>query len=66
MSSEEAGFGLLVAEKFFGLILLVVGSLATYFAFTSGPALKDYTGFFGFLSLIILGIGLLLIFARIE
>ena len=47
--SEEGGFGLTIAEKFFGLILLVVGALATYYTFTSAQALDVHTGFFGFL-----------------
>jgi len=64
--SEEAGFGLIVAEKFFGLILLIVGALATYYTFTSSQALSDYTGFFGFLSIIPLVLGIILIIAKPE
>ena len=64
--SEEAGFGLIVAEKFFGLILLIVGALATYYTFTSNQALSDYTGFFGFLSIILLVLGIILIIAKPE
>lgn len=66
MSSEEAGFGLMMAEKFFGLILTIVGALFTYFTFTSAKALKDFTGFFGFLSIIVLVVGILLIIAKTE
>lgn len=66
MSSEEGGFGLVVAEKFFGLILIIVGALATYYTFTSAEALGGFTGFFGFLSVIILVIGIILIIARTE
>jgi hypothetical protein len=64
--SEEVGFGLTVAEKFFGLILLIVGALATYYTFTSTQALGDYTGFFGFLSIILLVLGIILITAKTE
>jgi hypothetical protein len=64
--SEEGGFGLVVAEKFFGLILIIIGSLSTYYTFTSTQALRDYTGFFGFLSIIVLAIGVILIIAKIE
>jgi uncharacterized membrane protein HdeD (DUF308 family) len=66
VSGEEGGFGLVVAEKFFGLILLIVGILATYYTFTSTKALSNYTGFFGFLSLIILVLGLILTVAKTE
>jgi len=64
--SEEGGFGLVVAEKFFGLILIIIGALSTYYTFTSTQALRDYTGFFGFLSIIILTLGVILIIAKVE
>lgn len=66
MSSEEGGIGLVVAERFFGLILIIVGALATYYTLTSTEALGSFTGFFGFLSIIILVIGVILIIARTE
>ncbi len=64
--SEEAGFGLMVAEKFFGLILIIVGAVATYFTFTSTQALREYTGFFGFLGIIVLALGIFMIVAKVE
>jgi len=64
--SEEGGFGLVVAEKFFGLILIVIGALTTYYTVTSTQALRDYTGFFGFLSVIVLALGVILIIAKVE
>ena len=64
--SEEGGFGITAAEKFFGLLLLIVGALATYFTFTSSQALGAYTGFFGVLSLILVVLGLFMIIAKTE
>jgi hypothetical protein len=64
--SEESGFGITVAEKFFGLILLIVGALATYYTFTSNQSLGTFTGFFGFLSIILFALGLFLIIAKTE
>jgi hypothetical protein len=64
--SEEAGIGITVAEKFFGVILIIVGALATYFTFTSSQALGLYTGFFGFLSIVLIALGLFLITAKAE
>ncbi len=64
--SEEGGFGIAAAEKFFGLLLLIVGVVATYLTFTSSQALGAYTGFFGVLSLILLALGLFLIIAKTE
>ncbi len=66
MGSEEGGFGLIVAEKFFGLILVIVGSVFTYYTFTSTQALGDFTGFFGFLSVVVLAIGIILMIAKTE
>jgi len=64
--SEGGGFGLTLAEKFFGFILLIVGALATYFTFTSPQALGAFTGFFGVLSIILLALGVFLITAKTE
>ncbi|MEM1536212.1 MAG: hypothetical protein QXG58_01915 [Candidatus Bathyarchaeia archaeon] len=64
--SEEDGFGVTAAEKFFGLLLVILGALALYFTLTSTQALSIYTGFFGFLSFVILSVGLFLIIAKAE
>jgi hypothetical protein len=64
--SEKGGFGVALAEKFFGLLLLIVGALATYFTFTSSQNLGVYTGLFGFLGIILLALGLFLIVAKTE
>ncbi|MGQ9538065.1 MAG: hypothetical protein ACUVTE_00540 [Candidatus Bathycorpusculaceae bacterium] len=64
--SEEGSVGLKAAEKFFGLILIIVGALATYFTLTSTRALGVYAGFFGFLSIILLALGLFLIISKAE
>jgi hypothetical protein len=64
--SEEGGFGLTLAEKFFGLILLIVGALASYYTFTSITDLGNYIWIFGFLSIFVLALGLFLITAKTE
>ena len=64
--SEEGGFGLNVAEKFFGLIILLTGFLALYYTATSSQALMGYTGLFGFLSLILIVLGLFLLIVKVE
>lgn len=64
--SEEGAFGLTFAEKFFGLILIIVGALAAYYTFTSSNALEVFTGFFGFLSVLLLALGLFLIIVKAE
>jgi len=64
--SEESGFGLNVAEKFFGLIILLTGCLALYYTVTSDQALLTYTGLFSFLSVILIALGLVLLIAKTE
>jgi hypothetical protein len=66
MMSQEGGFGISMAEKFFGLIILVVGILTLYSTLTSMEALGMFTGFFGFLSVVLLTLGLVLITAKPE
>jgi uncharacterized membrane protein len=62
--SEGDTFWLSLAEKFFGLLLVIIGALFLYFTLTSTDALGIFTGFFGFLSIIVLIIGLFLLFVR--
>jgi hypothetical protein len=62
--SEGDTFWLSIAEKFFGLILTIIGALFLYFTLSSTVALGAFTGFFGFLSIVILIIGLFLLVVR--
>lgn len=62
--SEGDTFWLSLAEKFFGLLLVIIGALFLYFTLTSIEALSVFTGLFGFLSIVVLIIGLFLLFVR--
>jgi uncharacterized membrane protein len=62
--SEGDTFWLSLAEKFFGLLLVIIGALFLYFTLTSTDALGVFTGLFGFLSIVVLIIGLFLLFVR--
>jgi preprotein translocase subunit SecY len=64
--SEEGSTGITVAEKFFGLLLVIIGALAVYYTFEASQALVAFTGFFAFLSIILLVLGILLIIAKPE
>jgi len=66
MSEEEGGFGITLAEKFFGLIIIIIGAMTTYYTFTSTSALGDFTGFFGVLSIFLLALGVFLVIAKTE
>jgi hypothetical protein len=63
---RKTRFGLTAAEKLIGLLLLLIGGLYTYLTLTSSQALGSFTGFFMFLSISILILGLFLIVAKIE
>jgi hypothetical protein len=62
--SEGDTFWVSLAEKFFGLLLAIMGALFLYFTLTSTAALGGFTGLFGFLGVVILIIGLFLIIVR--
>ncbi|HVP26605.1 MAG TPA: hypothetical protein VMT26_02940 [Candidatus Bathyarchaeia archaeon] len=64
--SEEGGLGTKVIEKFAGIIVLIVGILATYFTYLTVSALGSFVGFFGFLSVAVIVLGLFLITAKTE
>jgi len=64
--SEEGSFGLGMAEKFFGLIIMIVGVLTLYNTLTSTAALGSFTGFFGSLSVVLMILGLVLMTAKPE
>jgi len=67
MSEESGGFGLTLAEKMFGFIILVIGALTEYFIYTSISALGTiYAWFFGILTLILIIVGALLLTAKTE
>jgi hypothetical protein len=64
--SEEGGFGIAVAERFFGLIIIIVGALSMYYVLTSLQQLGNFSGFFGFLNIILILSGLILLTAKTE
>lgn len=66
MSSEEGGLGLSITERFFGLILIIVGGLIEYYTLISVDSLGAFAGFFAFLSIIPVVLGLLMITAKTE
>jgi len=64
--SEEGSTGITIAEKFFGLLLAVIGAFSLYYTLTASSALLTFTGFFAFLSIILLALGILLLIAKPE
>ena len=64
--SEEGSTGITIAEKFFGLLLAVIGGFSLYYTLTASSALLTFTGFFAVLSIILLALGILLLIAKPE
>jgi hypothetical protein len=62
--SEDVTFWVTLAEKFVGFILTIVGALLLYFTATSTDALGVFTGFFGFLGIVLLVVGVFLLLVR--
>jgi predicted phage tail protein len=63
MSTDET-FWISLAEKFFGLILTIIGALFLYFTIISTSALGVFTSFFGFLGIVVLLAGLFLLLVK--
>jgi hypothetical protein len=64
MSEEGDTFWVSLAEKFFGLLLIIIGALALYFTLSTTIALGVFTGLFGFLSIVLLATGLFLLIVK--
>jgi hypothetical protein len=61
MSSEGVSFWLGLAEKFFGLILIVLSIVMIYLTATSVAVLGAFTALFAFLGVAVLVAGALLV-----
>jgi hypothetical protein len=64
MSEEGDAFWVSLAEKFVGLILVIIGAVMIYFTATSTDVLGGFSVFFGVLAAILLIIGLFLLLVR--
>jgi membrane-bound ClpP family serine protease len=62
--SEEDTFWISLGQRFFGLLLLIIGVIMIYFTVTSIAELAAFSFFFGFLSVVLLVIGIALLIAR--
>jgi hypothetical protein len=64
MSEQGDTFWVSLAEKFFGLILIIIGALMLYYTATSSDVIGTFTLFFGILSVILLIIGIFLLLVK--
>jgi hypothetical protein len=64
MSEEGDTFWASLAEKFFGVIIIIIGGILLYFTATSTGTLGAFSLFFGVVSVILLAIGLFLLLVQ--
>ena len=64
MSDEGDTFWVSLAEKFLGLIVLIVGAVMLYLTATSLNQLSQFSALFGAVSVIVIVIGLFLLLVR--
>ncbi len=62
--SDEDTFWISLSEKFFGILLIVIGVLLLYFTATSTVVLGVFSAFFGFLCVVVMAAGAVLILVR--
>jgi membrane-bound ClpP family serine protease len=63
MSEEGDTFWVSLFEKFFGILLIIIGAIMLYFTATS-PDLASFSVLFGILSVILLIIGVFLLLVK--
>ena len=66
--SEEKPIGLTIAEKFFGLLLVLIGAVTAYTTYNNPPEVEvaPFSGIFIVAGLALVAIGILLILAKSE
>ena len=64
MSEEGDTFWVSLAERVFGVALIIIGAVMIYFTATSSNVLGGFTVFFGVLSAILLIVGIVLLLVK--
>ena len=66
--SEEKPLGLTVAEKFFGLLVILIGALTVNFTYDNPPddIVAPFSGIFIAAGFALIAIGILLVLAKTE
>ena len=66
--SEEKPIGLTIAEKFFGLIVILIGALTVYITYNDPPesVVAPFSGIFIAAGIALIAIGIFLVVAKAE
>ncbi len=62
--SEQDTFWIKLGQRFFGLLLLIIGAVVLYFTLTSLAELAAFSALFGLLSIIVLVLGVVLLISK--
>jgi hypothetical protein len=62
--SEQDTFWIRLGQRFFGLILVVIGAILLYFTLTSLTELAAFSALFGLLSIVVLALGIVLLISK--
>jgi hypothetical protein len=62
--SEGDTFWISLGEKFFGLLVLIIGGMLLYYTITSTVQLGPFPGLFAFLGVFVVAIGVVLLLVR--
>ena len=65
--SEDTPIGLAVAEKIFGLILIIIGAVVAYYStnITTGD-ISHFSGIFTAIGVVIVAVGIFLVITKTE
>lgn len=65
---SEAPVGLTIAEKFLGLLLILLGAIVTYVTYNDPPEgeVSQFSIFFTLIGFVLIAIGILLVLAKAE
>ena len=68
MSGERAPSGITVAEKFLGLLIIIVGAILTYVTSTNPPTqpVAPFTNLFITVGILLIGLGIFILTAKTE
>lgn len=64
--SEQGSYWIKLFERFFGVIIILVGGLSMYYVLTSLEAFQVFGAFFVLLNLLLILLGLVLLTAKTE
>ncbi len=62
--SEQDTFWIKLGQRFFGLLLLIIGAVVLYFTLTSLTELAAFSALFGLLSIVVLALGVVLLISK--